>query len=153
MSVDILGTSWDQCQSMVQYCFTSTETRRIVRTDSPGRPPQLSHSSWTMIFFFFIQQQPVIAGDSGCSCVPFCLWRQANAATSFWLLTLCFCLCLHTQLYDTRGCSLVLYYCKGKWLLTLCFCLCQHTQLYDTRGRSLVLYYCKGKCFTAHWKQ
>ena len=24
------------------------ETRRVVRTDSPGRPPRLSHSSWTM---------------------------------------------------------------------------------------------------------
>ena len=48
MSVDILGTSWDQCWSMVQYSFTSTETRRLVRTDNPGRPPRLSHSSWTM---------------------------------------------------------------------------------------------------------
>ena len=48
MLVDILGTSWDQCRSMVQYSFTSTETRRLVRTDSPGRPPWLSHSSWTM---------------------------------------------------------------------------------------------------------
>ena len=48
MSVDILGTSWDQCRSMVQYSFTSTETRRLVRTDSPGRPPRPSHSSWTM---------------------------------------------------------------------------------------------------------
>ena len=26
----------------------STETRRLVRTDSPGRPPWLSHSSWTV---------------------------------------------------------------------------------------------------------
>ena len=24
------------------------ETRRLIRTDSPGRPPRLSHSSWTM---------------------------------------------------------------------------------------------------------
>ena len=48
MLADILGTSWDQCRSMVQYSFTSTETRRLVRTDSPGRPPRLSHSSWTM---------------------------------------------------------------------------------------------------------
>ena len=48
MSVDILGTIWDQCRSMVQYSFTSMETRRLVRTDSPGRPPRLSHSSWTM---------------------------------------------------------------------------------------------------------
>ena len=48
MSVDILETSWDQCRSMIQYSFTSTETRRLVRTNSPGRPPRLSHSSWTM---------------------------------------------------------------------------------------------------------
>ena len=48
MSVDILGTSRDQCRSTVQYSFTSTETRRLVRTDSPGRPPRLSLSSWTM---------------------------------------------------------------------------------------------------------
>ena len=34
--------------SMVQYSFMSTETRRLVRTDSPGRPPRVSHSSWTM---------------------------------------------------------------------------------------------------------
>ena len=53
MSADILGTSWDQCRSMVQYSFTSTETRRLVRTDSPGRPPRLSHSSWTMIWAVF----------------------------------------------------------------------------------------------------
>ena len=32
MSVDILGTSCDQCRSTVQYSFTSTETRRLVRT-------------------------------------------------------------------------------------------------------------------------
>ena len=42
MLVDILGTSWDQCRSMVQYSFTSTETRWLVRTDSPGQPPRLS---------------------------------------------------------------------------------------------------------------
>ena len=48
MSVDILGTSWDQCRSIIQYSFTSTETRRLVRTDSPGQPSRLSHSSWTM---------------------------------------------------------------------------------------------------------
>ena len=34
---------------MVQHSFTSTETRRFVRTDSPGRPPRLSHSFWTML--------------------------------------------------------------------------------------------------------
>ena len=35
---------------MVQYSFTSTETRRLVRSESPGRPHRLSHSSWTMSF-------------------------------------------------------------------------------------------------------
>ena len=48
MSVDILGTNCDQCRSTVQCCFTSTKTIRLVRTESPGRPPRLSHSSWTL---------------------------------------------------------------------------------------------------------
>jgi len=48
MLVDILETSLDQCVSMVQFNFMSMETRRLIRADSPGRPPQLSHSSWTM---------------------------------------------------------------------------------------------------------
>ena len=48
MSADILGTNCDQCLSMVQCCFTSTETVRLIRTESPGRPPRLSHSSWTL---------------------------------------------------------------------------------------------------------
>ena len=46
--VDILGTNCDQCVRMVQCCFTSTETVRLIRTESPGRPPRLSHSSWTL---------------------------------------------------------------------------------------------------------
>ena len=50
MSTDILGTSWDQSVSTVQYCFTSTETIRLVRTESPGQPPRLSHTSWALIF-------------------------------------------------------------------------------------------------------
>ena len=52
MSVDILGTNCDQCVSMVQCCFTSTETVRLIRTRSPGRPPRLSHSSWTLRFVY-----------------------------------------------------------------------------------------------------
>ena len=43
--VDILGTNCDQCVSMVQCCFTSTETVKLIRTGSPGRPPRLSHRS------------------------------------------------------------------------------------------------------------
>ena len=34
MSADILGTSWDRCRSTVQYSLTSTETRRLVRTEA-----------------------------------------------------------------------------------------------------------------------
>ena len=48
MSVDILGTNCDQCLSMVQCCFTSTETVRLIRTENPGRLPRLSHSCWTL---------------------------------------------------------------------------------------------------------
>ena len=48
MSDDKLGTNCDQCRSMVQCCFTSTETVKLIRTESPGRPPRLSHSSWTL---------------------------------------------------------------------------------------------------------
>ena len=33
---------------MVECCFTSTETVALIRTKSPGRPPRLSHSSWTL---------------------------------------------------------------------------------------------------------
>ena len=42
---DILGANCDQCVCMVQCCFTSTETIRVIRTGSPGRLPRLSHSS------------------------------------------------------------------------------------------------------------
>ena len=36
MSVDILGTKCDQCLSIVQCCFTSTEAIRLVRTAQDG---------------------------------------------------------------------------------------------------------------------
>ena len=49
MSVDILKTNCDQCRSMVQCCLTSTETVRLIRKESPGRPPRLSYSSWTLL--------------------------------------------------------------------------------------------------------
>ena len=49
MSVDkSSGTNCDQCLSMVQCCFTSAETIRLIRTGSPGRPPRINHSSWTL---------------------------------------------------------------------------------------------------------
>ena len=33
---------------MVQYCFTSTESIRLIMMESPGWPPRLSHSPWTL---------------------------------------------------------------------------------------------------------
>ena len=66
MSADILGTSWDQCRSTVQYSFTSTETTRLVRTDSPGRPPRLSHISWTMIFLTSVLRVLFFSLSWGC---------------------------------------------------------------------------------------
>ena len=52
MSADILGRNCDQCRSMVQCCFTSTENVRLIRPESPGWPPRLSHSSWTLKWKF-----------------------------------------------------------------------------------------------------
>ena len=49
MSSDVSWHIRDKLWPMPKHgaIFTSTETRRLVRTDSPGRPPRLSHSSWT----------------------------------------------------------------------------------------------------------
>ena len=70
MSADILGTSWDECWSMVQYSFTSTETSRLVRTDSPGRPLRISHSSWSMIVNTFQKVRNFrFSHGCGCSCI------------------------------------------------------------------------------------
>ena len=94
MSVDILRTSWDQCRSMVQYSFTSTETKRLVRTDSPGRPPRLSHSSWTMrhsvptclLYTTIGQLLIVVLQQTGRHCdTMFGRWRIV--ATTTWALT------------------------------------------------------------------
>ena len=79
MSFDILGTSWDQYGSVVQYSFTSTETRRLIRTDSPGWPPQLSHSSWTIARFSCSQKAVCTA--------PLSVSKQSSGTVwkSWWL--------------------------------------------------------------------
>ena len=77
MSADILGTSSDQCRSMVHYSFTSTETRRLVRADNPGRPPRLSHSSWTMTRTGLLKIFPNV-----CNCFVFlrgAIWALINS--------------------------------------------------------------------------
>ena len=59
--VDILGTNCDQCVCMVQCCFTSTETIRLIRTGTlPGS--------------FIVHQSSVIAGViivSACVIIPY----------------------------------------------------------------------------------
>ena len=87
MSVDILGTSWVQCVSTVQYSFTSTETRRLVRTDSPGRPPGLSHSSWTiqegLIKQDYLSYHCPLYGRQACSSRKLFLLRRH--AEEYWI--------------------------------------------------------------------
>ena len=90
MSVDILGTRWDRCMSTVQYCFMSTETIRLVRTGSPGWPPWLSHSSWTLIIvtdiYILVKYQslqlatkPVTkGGNSQCPFFFFWVWTALS---------------------------------------------------------------------------
>ena len=51
MSSDVSWRIRDKLWPMPKHgsvILFSTETRRLVRTDNPGRPPRLSHSSWTM---------------------------------------------------------------------------------------------------------
>ena len=55
--------------------LTSTETRRLVRTDSPGRLPRLSHSSWTQIK----QGAAFIAANK--------VYTSANKSTIVWIET------------------------------------------------------------------
>ena len=42
------GQAVTNAEARFNKFFTSTETRRLVRTDSSGRPPRLSHSSLTL---------------------------------------------------------------------------------------------------------
>ena len=78
MSVDILGTSWDQCRSMVQCSFTSMETRKLVRTDNPWQRPRLSHSSWTM---------RIIVVDDSFYVAPFSALKQTHCTCKWFYLS------------------------------------------------------------------
>ena len=68
--------------SMVQYCFTSTETIGLLRTDSPGRPPD-SHTAPELCFFggtlvLFAFNSPsfqVVDDDSAARLICRDLWR------------------------------------------------------------------------------
>ena len=51
--------------------WPSTETVRLIRTESPGRPPQLSHSSWTLI-------------KSCCQDPSYTSWPYADKTRNLW---------------------------------------------------------------------
>ena len=101
MSFDILGTSWDQCVSMVHYCFTSTQTIRLVRTESPGRPPQFSHSSWTLMDCHV--RGPTYIYTSICKSLAVCEWCHVSVLQSRtrWIHSLS--AASHTQAQDPTG--------------------------------------------------
>ena len=44
----IINQTVTNAKAWFQHCFTSKKTIRLVGTDSPGWPPRLSQSSWTM---------------------------------------------------------------------------------------------------------
>jgi len=97
--LNVLGcrlTRWDQCVSMVQCCFTSTETMKLVRTDSPGRAPRLSHSSWTIHCCL----DPIYISRAVNTGTRFnCLWQRA-AWLAIWFRGLTLEPAVHTP--DTR---------------------------------------------------
>ena len=47
---NILGTNCDQCRSMVQCCFTSTETVNLSLHCRPGRPPRQLADRFFVLF-------------------------------------------------------------------------------------------------------
>ena len=88
MSVDMLGTNCDQCRSMVQCCFTSTETVRLITTGSPGRQPtstQLLNSEGALFIFVHRRcQHPAKGLDTNkeSSFEPFMVWILFQNASS-----------------------------------------------------------------------
>ena len=104
----------------------ATETRRLVRTDSPGRPPRLSHSSWTMISFlscpfpfwlggsFMAQLSKVLKPVRWAGSIPFppvSLQRQVVCCCGR-------CSCFHhrgepvSSYFSMDCCSVVSHWCK-----------------------------------------
>ena len=86
MSDDILGTNCDQCLSMVQCWFTSTETVRLTRTESLGRPPRPSHSSWTR--WSSVESKMVFMRSEKSIIIRFTLPPEVSAALCTFLLPL-----------------------------------------------------------------
>ena len=79
--------------------FTSTEIRRLVRTDSPGRPPRLSHSSWTTLYdmlwlywvvsiFLWLLVRQHITGATSSAGVESTVTSSSSSSFFFFFLTL-----------------------------------------------------------------
>ena len=154
MSVDILKTNRGQCRSMIQCCFTSTETVRLIRTESPGRPPQLSHSSWTLtvLYTFSISDMFYEDGSRGwcltvrllfcvCAGVTGVCHRLCLQATEFWhahcqnanhsgRVCVCVCVCVRVCVCVWWGCDCVCVHvcvlcaCVCGGVVIVCVCLC-----------------------------
>ena len=61
MSVDILGENCDQCLSMVQCCFTSTETviiNHIYHALINALSAHMIHINLNMIFYTHVEHSP-----------------------------------------------------------------------------------------------
>ena len=86
MSVDILETSCDQCRSMVQYSFTSTESRRLVRTDTSTLTQPLIFFDFFLIFYFILFFWSRLFGD----------WRDMEP------IRRCCTVCVSTEIWN-RG--------------------------------------------------
>ena len=85
MWVGILGTNCDRCRSMVQCCFTSTETVRLIRTESPGRPPQ---STFTQLLNSEKAQMENADRDKGGPLAGYKLGRQLTVVVRVrWTVT------------------------------------------------------------------
>ena len=123
MSVDILGTSRDQCRSMVQYSFTSTETRRLVRMDSPGWPPRLSHSSWTTVriapLYRMCGRIAYLHVAFLCHCEKFVIFERIFLYAPWAVVWHCVCVLCHMM--GTGWCHVMSVLCDVS-KLTSCLC-------------------------------
>ena len=101
--VDILGTNCDQCVCTVQCCSTSTETVRLIRTGSPGRPPRT--------FTQLLNSEPAgcarVTLSTGCGCAIFPGQHRPSASRP--LLTQQCHLYSYIDFFPPRFSSMLLY--------------------------------------------
>ena len=108
MSIDILGTSWVQCWSMLQYSFMSTETRRLIRTDSPGRPPRLSHITWTTSEYMYIVTIVLVSSIYQVHSSRFCCLSLLTSTLLFFTSVVKRKTSISNTLQDTNVCDIKL---------------------------------------------